>query len=57
MSNLIAFVNSFLSYMLVFGVTAILAGIAIFAGIKFRKHKDKKEELSQAEESAKTTSN
>ena len=44
MNNLISFVNSFLSYLLVMAVIVVLAGIAIFIGIKLRKSKNAKAE-------------
>lgn len=43
MSNLIAFINSFLSYLLVFGIVAVLVIIACVIGVKLRKSKDAKE--------------
>ena len=49
MVNLIAFVNSFLSYFALFAFIAVLCVIAVFVGIKLRKNKDLK-----AVESAKT---
>lgn len=42
MSNLIAFINSFLSYILVFGVILIVGAVALFLGISTRKSKDAK---------------
>lgn len=42
MNNLILFVNSLLSYLLVFVVIVIVAGIAIFIGITMRKKKNAK---------------
>ena len=47
MNNLISFVNSFLSYLLVMAVIVVLAGIAIFIGIKLRKSKNAKAEQMQ----------
>ena len=47
MNNLISFVNSFLSYLLVMEVIVVLAGIAIFIGIKLRKSKNAKAEQMQ----------
>lgn len=47
MNNLILFVNSFLSYLLLMAVIVILAGIAIFIGIKLRKNKNAKVEQMQ----------
>ncbi len=44
MSNLILFINSFLSYLLVMAVVVILAGIGIFIGIKLRKRNNEKSE-------------
>ena len=46
MANLIAFVNSFLSYFLLFAFIAVLSIIAAFVGIKLRKNKDLKESQS-----------
>lgn len=43
MANLIAFVNAFLSYFLLFGFIVVLCIIAVFVGIKLRKNKDLKE--------------
>ena len=48
MNNLILFINSFLSYLLVMAVIVILAGIAIFIGIKLRKNKNAKVEQMKA---------
>lgn len=45
MNNLILFVNSLLSYLLVFVVIVIVAGIAIFIGITMRKKKNAQEAL------------
>ena len=47
MNNLISFVNSFLSYLLVMAVIVVLAGIEIFIGIKLRKSKNAKAEQMQ----------
>ena len=43
MANLIAFVNAFLSYLLLFGFIVVLCLIAVFVGIKLRKNKDLQE--------------
>lgn len=43
MENMILFANSFLSYLLLMAVIVVLAGIAIFIGIKLRKNKNAKE--------------
>ncbi len=44
MSNLVLFINSFLSYLLVMAVIVVLAGIGIFIGIKLRKRNNQKSE-------------
>ena len=43
MANLIAFVNSFLSYFVLFAFIIVLCIIAAFIGIKLRKNKDLKD--------------
>lgn len=43
MNNLIAFVNEFLSYLLVMVIIVALCGVAIFIGTILRKRKDKQE--------------
>ena len=43
MANLIAFVNSFLSYFALFAFIVVLCIVAVFVGIKLRKNKDLKE--------------
>lgn len=43
MENLILFINSFLSYLLVVAVFVLVIGIAIFTGIKLRQNKNAKE--------------
>lgn len=48
MNNLILFLNSFLSYLLVMAVIVVLGGIAIFIGIKLRKNKNKQLEGENA---------
>lgn len=50
MNNLIAFTNTFLSYLLCFIVFGVLILAAILLGIKLRKNKNKKEELAKASE-------
>ncbi len=40
MNNLILFINSFLSYLLLLILIAVLCGAAIFIGIRLRKRKD-----------------
>ncbi|MGN0246243.1 MAG: hypothetical protein ACI4DK_09805 [Lachnospiraceae bacterium] len=42
MNNLILFVNSILSYLLVFAIVVVLCAIAIAIGITMRKKKDAK---------------
>ncbi|MCM1136299.1 MAG: hypothetical protein NC400_12085 [Clostridium sp.] len=41
MNNLILFINTFLSYLLVMAIIVVLCGVAIFIGIKLRKNKNK----------------
>ncbi|MBR2950829.1 MAG: hypothetical protein IKC46_13415 [Lachnospiraceae bacterium] len=48
MANLVAFLNSFLSYLLLFGVCVAVVVIACVIGIRLRKNKDAKEALMQA---------
>ena len=43
MGNLVAFINTFLEYFLLFGFIVALCVIATFVGIKLRKNKDLKE--------------
>ena len=43
MVNLIAFVNSFLSYFALFAFIIVLCVVAVFVGIKLRKNKDLKD--------------
>ncbi len=43
MANLVAFINSFLSYFLLFAFIIVLCIIAAFVGIKLRKNKDLKD--------------
>ena len=38
MQNVVLFVNSFLSYLLLMVIIAVIAGVAIFIGIKARKN-------------------
>lgn len=42
MSSLISFLNSFLSYLILFGVFVLLAFVAVFIGITLRKNKNAK---------------
>lgn len=43
MNNLIAFVNEFLSYLLVMAIIVVLCGVAIFIGTTLRKRKNRQE--------------
>ncbi len=49
MENLILFLNSFFSYLLLMAIIVVIAGVAVFIGIKMRKNKNEK--AKQAEES------
>ncbi len=40
MANIVLFFNSFLSYLLLMAIIVVLAGVAIFIGIKMRKRKN-----------------
>lgn len=51
MENLILFLNSFLSYLLLMVVIAVLCGIAVFTGIRLRKRKDSQLEAQKAAKS------
>ena len=42
MTNLILFINSFLSYLLVFGVITVLVIVACILGAKWKKSSDAK---------------
>lgn len=44
MQNVVLFVNSFLSYLLLMVIIAVIAGVAIFIGIKVRKNKNAQNE-------------
>lgn len=55
MENLILFINSFLSYLLVFAVAIVVIIVAVIIGIKLRKNKDNKlgsESTSETEDIA-----
>ena len=56
MENLISFINAFLSYFILFGVSVILILICAFVGIKLRKLKKAQEEALKEEETATTQS-
>lgn len=47
MESVILFINSFLSYLLLMAVIVVLAGVAIFIGIRLRKNKDRQLESSK----------
>ena len=44
MQNVVLFVNSFLSYLLWMVIIAVIAGVAIFIGIKARKNENAQNE-------------
>lgn len=48
MANLIAFINSFLSYLLLFGVCVAVVIIACVIGVRLRRNKDAKEAALEA---------
>ena len=50
MTNLILFINAFLSYFLVYVISAVVIVVAVLAGIRLRKHKDAKEAMAAAAE-------
>ncbi len=50
MENLILFVNSFLSYLLVFAVSIVVASVGAFAGYKLRMRKNAKDALAKEQE-------
>lgn len=50
MGNLIAFLNSFLSYLLLFAVCVIVVFAAVKAGVFLRKRKDQKDALLAQQE-------
>lgn len=52
MTNLILFLNSFLSYLLLFVLIIALVIIACIIGVKWRKSKDAKAALSAETETA-----
>ena len=53
MANLIAFINSFLSYLLLFGVCVAAVIIACLIGVRLRRNKDAKTAL-EAEKQGET---
>ena len=47
MQNVVLFVNSFISYLLLMAIIAVIAGVAIFIGIKARKNKNAQNEIEE----------
>ena len=47
MNNLVAFLNSFLSYLLLFGAFVLIAAVAIAIGITLRKGKNAKAAIEE----------
>ena len=56
MTNLILFVNAFLSYLLLFVLVVALVIVACIIGVKLRKNKDAKAAAQKAEEYSADTS-
>lgn len=56
MNNLILFLNSFFSYLLLFIIIAALVIVACVIGVKWRKSKDQKLALSGGGETDETVS-
>lgn len=52
MTNLILFVNAFLSYLLIFVLIIALVVVACIIGVKWRKSKDAKAAMNNSEEAA-----
>lgn len=50
MANLVAFLNSFLSYLLLFAVCVIVVAVAVKLGITMRRNKDAKDALAASVE-------
>jgi hypothetical protein len=50
MDNLILFINAFLSYFLVYVISAAIIVTAVLIGIRLRKMKDAKDALATASE-------
>ena len=44
MQNVVLFVNSFISYLLLMAIISVIAGVAIFIGIKARKNENAQNE-------------
>lgn len=51
MENLILFLNSFLSYFILFAISVAVIVVAVLIGIKLRKSKDAKAALEMTETS------
>ncbi len=47
---MIEFINSFLSYLLLFGIMAVIAGLGIFAGTALRKKKNAEQAKNETAE-------
>ena len=52
MTNLILFINSFLSYLLLFALIVVLVIVACVIGVKWRKSKDAKAALETQTDTA-----
>ncbi len=55
MENLILFINSFLSYLLIFAVSIVVAGVGAFAGYKLRMRKNAQDALAKDQEQSSDT--
>ena len=53
MANLVAFLNSFLSYLLLFSICAAVILAAVWLGIMLRRNKDEKSAMEAASASEK----
>lgn len=53
MENLILFFNSFFSYLLLMAVIVVVAGIALYIGIKMRRRKNSEIEVAGTAEEMK----
>lgn len=51
--SLVAFLNSLLSYLLLFAVCVLVVAAGIFIGIRLRKKKDAKDAVSDTQEEEK----
>ncbi|MDD6491103.1 MAG: hypothetical protein PUG54_02610 [Firmicutes bacterium] len=47
MINLVLFLNSFLSYLLLMAIIVVICGIAVFIGIRLRKRKNSQQETEK----------